>query len=315
MQLKYQDLEQGITCIETYYTRPDLAGCYLVIEDGEAALIDTGTAHTTPLILELLERKGLRREQLKYVVPTHVHLDHAGGTGQLMQALPEAQLIVHPRGARHMIEPSKLEAGVRAVYGDDIFVRDYDHLLPVDAKRVTEAPDGFEFFLGKRRFVCVDTPGHARHHFCVWDEQSGSIFTGDTFGISYREFDTEAGPFMFLPSTPVQFDPEAWHATIDRLVALNPQHACLTHYCRVSEPQRLAPALHQLIDAYVEIALGCDPDNRYASLCDGLARLYRERLAAHGWTFDADEFERVLGMDIGLCAQGLEVWLDQRKPG
>ncbi len=313
MQLSYRDLEHGITCIETYYTRPELASCYLIVEGDEAALIDTGTAHTTPLILELLERKGIAREQLRYVVPTHVHLDHAGGTGQLMQALPEARLIVHPRGARHMIEPSKLEAGVRAVYGDEIFVRDYDHLLPVPAQRVTEAPDGFRFHLGQRELRCIDTPGHAKHHFCVWDERSRGLFTGDTFGISYRDFDTGQGPFMFLPSTPVQFDPQAWHRTLDRLLELQPRHAYLTHYCEVEHPERLAPALHALIDAYVEIALDCDPEDRRRSLCDGLAALYRERLAAHGWNHDEAEFQRLLGMDIELCAQGLEVWLDQRQ--
>ena len=147
MQLAYKELNQGITCIETYYRRPQLASCYMMEDAGEVAFIDTGTAHTVPLILELLEKKGLAPEAVKYVMPTHVHLDHAGGTGQMMAAFPNATLIIHPHGARHMISPEKIIAGATAVYGEETFKEDYGELLPLQQDFLLAHPRHIQIFL------------------------------------------------------------------------------------------------------------------------------------------------------------------------
>jgi len=313
VKLSYRDLGQGISCIEAYYQRPHLACCYLLIEDGEAAILDTGATNTAPMVMELLARKGLTPEQVKYVIPTHVHLDHAGGAGELMALLPNAQLVVHPAGARHMIDPSRLIAGATAVYGEAQFKRDYGSLTPVEASRVIKASDGFTLALGSRSLLCLDTPGHARHHICIWDERSKGFFTGDTFGIVYPELTTDQGAFIFLPSTPVQFDPDAWRQTIERLMSYQPERMYLTHYGSVDAPAPLAERLHQEIDAYVEIAEGCDPENRYPSLFSALSSYYRSALERHGCDLSGSLFEDILHMDIGLCAQGLEVWLQRRQ--
>lgn len=313
MKLSYQDLGQGIFCIDTFYYRPNLDGCYLIQQGDEAALIDTGTSHVAPAVMELLALRGLKPEQVKYVIPTHVHLDHAGGTGQLMALLPQAQMVIHPRGAQHMNHPEKIIAGTIAVYGEAVFKERYGTILPVPEERTIEAGDGFEVALEGRTLRCIHTEGHARHHFCVWDEQSRGLFTGDTFGMSYRELDTDQGPFMILPSTPIDFDPEAWHASLDRLLALNPEQLYLTHFCRVDQPALRARALHREIDDYVAIALGADGDRREQQIRDELACYYRDRLREHGSTLSDTEIEEILGMDIELCAQGLEVWLKRQE--
>lgn len=313
MKLSYRDLDHGISCIEAHFQRPNLASCYLLIENGEAALLDTGTTNTVPMVMELLARKGLSPEQVKYVIPTHVHLDHAGGAGELMALLPKAELVIHPAGARHMIDPTKLTAGATAVYGEEQFKRDYGTLVPIDASRVLEASDGFGVQVGGRSLLCLDTPGHARHHICIWDEQSKGFFTGDTFGIAYPELTTNQGSFIFLPSTPVQFDPDAWHQTIERLMSYQPERMYLTHYCSVDNPAPLAEKLHQEIDAYVEIAEQANSENRYPSLANGLNNYYREALKEHGCDLSGSLFEDILEMDIGLCAQGLDVWLQRSE--
>ena len=197
---------------------------------------------------------GLARERVRYVIPTHVHLDHAGGAGLLMRALPNAKLVVHPRGARHLIDPGKLIAGASAVYGADAVQRMYGEIAPVPEARVIVADDGLRLPDGDGALEFIDSPGHARHHFCVWDAASRGFFTGDSFGLSYREFDTAAGPFVMPTTTPVQFEPEAWRQTLARLLAYAPQWMYLTHYGRVGEVPRLARELGDGIARYERIA-------------------------------------------------------------
>ncbi|MEN8178154.1 MAG: MBL fold metallo-hydrolase [Pseudomonadota bacterium] len=309
--LSYTDLPEQISCIDTLYQRPGLAACYLIESAGEAAIIDTGTTHTTPMLMQLLANKGLEPSQVSYVIPTHVHLDHAGGAGQLMQLLPEAKLVIHPYGARHMIDPAKLIAGATSVYGEEQFTRLYGSLAPVPAERVLEAPDGLALNLGKRKLLCLDTPGHARHHICIHDNQSNGIFSGDTFGLSYREFDTEKGPFIIPTSTPVQFDPVAWHTSLERIMALQPAAIYLTHFGRVENPQKLAGDLHLAIDDFVSIARQADATGRTAQIRQGLFDWSVTRLSAHGCRHMPEEIEVLLGMDLDLNTQGLEIWLDR----
>jgi len=310
----YQELDAGITCIESHYQRPGLACCYLLRQGHEAALIDTGTAYTAPAILALLEQKGIDPNQVRYVIPTHVHLDHAGRAGQLMAALPEARLLVHPRGARHLVDPTRLRAGTVAVYGEATFKKEYGELLPVPEERVVEVADGQIIKLGGRPLTCLDTPGHARHHICIWDPQSRGFFTGDTFGIGYPELETDRGPFMLLPSTPVQFDPETWHATLDRLLNYRPERMYLTHYGQVLQPAKLAPALHQELDAYAAIANAArDSKTPLQTITRQLSTHIMQRLKEAGSSLDQTTLDYLLGMDIELCAQGLEVWLQRQQ--
>jgi len=309
------DYPWGISAIDTEYVRPMLAASHLLIDNGEAAFVDVGTTHSVPLLLAALAHKGLAPDQVRYVCVTHVHLDHAGGAGALMQHLPEATLIVHPRGARHMVDPGKLIAGTIAVYGEEKTRALYGEIPPIPEQRIKMINDGEQLQLGRRTLSFLDTPGHAYHHYCIVDGQSEIIFSGDTFGISYREFDTAQGEFIFPTTTPVHFDPPAAHASIDRLLSYTPQAIFLAHFSRVTDIARLATDLHRDLDAFVMIAerhAGAGPE-REPRIRRELRAYLGDRLAGHGVRLNESRLDDLLAMDIELNAQGLEVWLERRK--
>ena len=308
----------GIHTIDTAFQRAHFDAAYLVVEHGRGALVDCGTQHSIPAILATIARAGLAPADVDWLILTHVHLDHAGGAGALMRLLPNAQLLVHPRGARHMIDPSALVAGATAVYGEAEIARSYGAIVPVPAERVTVADDGHTVDLAGRMLLCRDTPGHARHHLCVWDERSRSWFTGDTFGLSYRELDGPNGPFILPTTSPVQFEPEALKASIALLLSYRPQAMYLTHYDRIGEVEKLAADLIEQIDAMVVIARDCDAatadiDGRHARLRAALSGLYLRRACAQAVPLDDAGVLRTIDMDIELNAQGLACWLDRDR--
>lgn len=306
--------DPSIHTIDTAFQRAQFDAAYLVVENGRAAFIDCGTGLAVPALLAALGRAGLAPEAVDWLILTHVHLDHAGGAGLLLQQLPNARLLVHPRGANHMVDPRRLIAGATEVYGEAEIARSYGPILPVPAARVVIAEEGHVVDLAGRALLCLDTPGHARHHLCVWDARSGSWFTGDTFGISYRELDSPRGAFIFPTSSPVQFEPEAMKQSITRMLAYAPQAMYLTHYGRVQEPAVLGAQLIEQIDAMAAIARQCDgrPD-RHRCLVAALTALYTERAQAHGCPLDDAAVVAVLAMDIELNAQGLACWLDRDR--
>ncbi|WP_088278770.1 MBL fold metallo-hydrolase [Ideonella sp. A 288] len=308
-----QSLGDGLHVIDTGFHRSLFDASFLIVEDGHAAFVDTGTNFAVPRLLAALADLGLAPEAVDFVIPTHVHLDHAGGVGLLMQSLPRARVLVHPRGARHMVDPSQLFQGALAVYGADEMARSYGTLVPVDASRVQATDDGMVVALAGRPLRFIDTPGHARHHHCIWDERTRGWFTGDTFGLSYREFDTANGPWILPTSTPVQFDPDALRASVRRLLEAEPQWMYLTHFGRVGDVARLAGSLGEQLDAMVALALRLkDAPARHEALKAGMAALYRAQLQRHGVAAIEDGLAG-LALDIELNAQGLAVWLDRDK--
>jgi glyoxylase-like metal-dependent hydrolase (beta-lactamase superfamily II) len=303
----------GIHTIDTGFHRARFDAAYLIVEDGRGAFVDCGTNHSVPALLATLAQAGLAPTDVDWVIPTHVHLDHAGGAGLLMQSLPNARLLAHPRAAPHLVDPARLIAGATAVYGAEEVARSYGRIEPVPASRVVESHDGMVLDFAGRTLRLIDTPGHARHHHCLFDERSRSWFTGDTFGISYPELDGARGPWIFPTSTPVQFEPEALKASIARLMQAQPGAMHLTHYGRLEAPEPLAGTLVELIDAMAALAREVAPGpERHAQLKDALRACYLPRLRAHGCTLDEDIVLDVIGMDIELNAQGLAVWLDRR---
>ena len=308
------DFEHGITAIDTGFHRPCFDASHLIVEDGRAAFIDVGTNYSIPGLLAELDNKGVRREDVEYVIVTHVHLDHAGGAGEIMRQLPNARLAVHPRGAPHMINPARLVASASSVYGAEEVQRTYGELVPVPAERVLEIRDEAVIHLGGRALRCLDTPGHARHHFSVWDARSQAFFPGDTFGLSYREFDTDKGAFILPTTTPVQFDPVALKGSIARMLLFRPQAMFLTHYSRVVDVERLGRDLFEQIDAMVAIAesMHGQPE-RHERIKERLAALYVERALAHGCAISEARICELLASDIELNAQGLEIWLEHGR--
>ena len=314
---RYQLLNDGIVCIDTEQHRPQMAACYLIEGDGHYAFVESGTSLSVPGLLQALQALGIERGAIDYVVPTHVHLDHAGGAGALLRELPNARLVIHPRGARHMIDPSQLIVGATAVYGSDVMRATYGEILPVPESRIVVADIAsdrdFELMLGARRLQFIDAPGHARHHCAIWDEVSRGWFTGDVFGLVYREFDTADGNYLIPTTSPVQFDPGAWNATLDRLLARSPAHAYLTHYGRVDAVPALANDLREGLVAYQRIARAhADAPDRHARIHAALMDYHLGQLRERRHPMPEARARELLEMDVEINAQGLEVWLDRQ---
>jgi glyoxylase-like metal-dependent hydrolase (beta-lactamase superfamily II) len=307
-----QPLGGGVYLIDTLYLRPGLAASHLVVDDGRAAFVDTGAAPAAPRLLAALDELGIAREQVDYLFLTHVHLDHAGGAGQLMQALPNARAVLHPRGAPHLIDPTRLIAGSIEVYGEELYRQLYGELLPVPADRVLVTEDRQRLMLGRRTFEFIDAPGHARHHHCPIDLDHREVYSGDNFGICYHELDTDRGPFMLPTTTPVQFDPDALHATIDRIMSYGPRRIFQTHFGPVTDLERLARDLHAAIVELVRIARehARAPD-RSARIEADMFRYFSARLDEHGYAGDLARRHALLDDDVRLNTAGLEVWLDR----
>lgn len=309
------DYADGVSAVDAlYHGRTGHSAIHIVAEGGRAAVIDTGTHYSIPLLVEALGQQEIAADQVDYVIVTHVHLDHAGGAGECMRRFPNARLVAHPKGARHMIDPAKLVAGTVAVYGAEKTRQVYGDILPIPAERVIEAPDDFTLSLAGRELRFLDTPGHARHHFCVHDGQSGSVFSGDVFGISYRAFDADGHPFVYPATTPVQLEPEELHRSIDRLLALDPRQIYLTHYSRVTELERLADDLHRGLDDFTAMAraIGGSGEERHRRLMAKLESYLLEKLDDHGCKLPHEKALHILSGDADLNAQGLEVWLDKQ---
>jgi glyoxylase-like metal-dependent hydrolase (beta-lactamase superfamily II) len=308
-----QRLGHGVHLIDTLYVRPGLAGAHLVVDDGRAAFVDTGPGPAAPRLLGALDELGIGRDQVDYLFLTHVHLDHAGGAGRLIEALPNAKAVLHPRGAPHLIDPTKLIAGSIEVYGEQRFKQLYGELVPIPAERVVVVEDGARLTLGSRTFEFIDAPGHARHHHCPIDLDLREVYSGDNFGICYRDFDTAAGPFMLPTTTPVQFDPDAFHATIDRLLSYRPGRIYQTHFGPVEQIERLASDLHAAIVELVRIArLHAAAPDRRRRIEEDMFRYFDARLDEHGYAGDLATRHALIDDDVRLNTSGLEVWLDKR---
>jgi len=305
----FQRLDHGITVVDTGFVRPRFAASFLLVENGRAAFIETGPNSAVPRLLAALAAQGLDRDAVDYVIPTHVHLDHAGGAGLLMRNLPRAKLVIHPRGARHMIDPSVLMEGVRAVYGAEVAARDYGELVPIPAERVITTSEAMVIELAGRPLRFADTPGHARHHHCIWDETSRGWFTGDTFGIVYPELQ----PYIVPACAPVQFDQEDLHQSVARLLARHPERMYLTHYGAVRDAEKLAVQYLGQVDAMSDAARSlASAPGRHDQLKRAFGDIYIAELRGSGSTQSENFLRDILATDIELNAQGLGTWLDRK---
>ncbi|WP_218943395.1 MBL fold metallo-hydrolase [Exilibacterium tricleocarpae] len=306
----FSELGSGIYCIDADYVRRGLACFYLLYHRGEIAIIETGTSHSLPHLQQLMASKSMLPEQVRYVIPTHVHLDHAGGAGAMMAAFPEAELVVHPQGARHLIDPAKLIASTIAVYGEEIYRSLYGDIQPVAAERVIRAEDGRVLNLGGRALEIRDTPGHANHHFCVWDSHSRGWFSGDVFGISYPELRFGSGNFVLPTTTPTQFNPQALIKSVNLLLSYEPATVYLTHFSNIDEIEGAATLLCRQIEQYRLIALRLkEREDRVEAIRQALSEYTLQQLAGFIDTQAPAFYAGLLDMDMRLNAQGLEVWL------
>ena len=307
-KVNLMNIVDGISVIDSEYYSKDFAAIYLLKQKNKIIIIETGTNYSVPHVKEALSQVGLSFSDVSYVIPTHVHLDHAGGAGLLMMQCQNAALVVHPRGARHLIDPSKLVAGAKAVYGENKFKEYYGEIFPIDANRVIQADDNFILDFDGRELRFIDTPGHARHHFCIWDKATKSMFTGDTFGISYRDLDHQDELYILPSTSPVQFDPEALIQSINRIMEFKPERVCLTHFSAIKPTKKATNKLIESIHFVSNLAI------KYADKNDSESIIYKKMMdyfleGLNEIGFQNNDYAKDrLSLDVLINTQGLIYW-------
>lgn len=228
-------------------------GTYVIDED-ELTLIETGPSPAVKHIKKGLNSLGFSLQQVKYIIVTHIHLDHAGGAGVLIKECPNAQVVVHPRGERHLEDPTKLAAGARGVYGES-FSELFDPVVPIEKERLLVKNEGDTLKIGPDcTLEFLNTPGHAKHHFSIYDPVSNGIFTGDTVGIKYDQLEKDHIDF-FLPSTsPNHFNPNDMHASIQRIKAMNVDRIYFGHFGMTEKPMEALVQVAEWLDVFMEEA-------------------------------------------------------------
>lgn len=288
---------------------PKRTAAYLILDDAPT-LIETGAANSHDALIHGLSALELRPADLAHVIVTHVHLDHAGGAGQMMAKATNADLVVHPRGARHMADPSKLWAGASEVYGERANSL-FGAMVPVPADKICTQAHGSKLAIGKRTLQFFDSPGHAKHHFTILDELSDALFAGDAVGICYPDALTHFGYDFILPSSsPIDFDPAAVHSTLTMLEQLPFTWVYHAHFGRspkataIEETGRwvdmFAALIEEIYTPHVEID----------TIEQALRTLITTTLRSEGHALGDMSF---LDMDMKLDAMGLKFYEEKRR--
>ncbi len=302
--------EKNIFCFDANYFRKNFAAIHFINQNNKLLIVDTATNHSAKRLLNTLHSMNISPESVEWIVLTHVHLDHAGGAGLLMKMCPNARLAVHPRGVRHMVNPEKLWASVISVYGKEEAEKQYGQLIPVDENRVFAVDDGEVIRFENRRLQIFDAPGHANHHIVIFDEESKSFFTGDAFGIAYPELASKDGEFIFISSTPTQFDPVKFGTTIKKIMGQKPRSCFLTHFSKIMNIEKNGYELLKQIDEFVMITQQArdSHESQQHQIREGLFELLHKKLEKTNLSISRREFGNLLSLDLSLNAQGLKYW-------
>ncbi len=291
---------------------PEFTACYLRTAGDECAFIEAHTSHALPKLLAALEANGLHPSQVRWIVVTHAHLDHAAGASALVEACPNATLLAHPRAARHLIHPEKLIESATAVYGAERFRALYGTVAPIPEGRVRSLADGESFALGDATLTVFHTAGHANHHFVVDDPSLETVYTGDTFGLVYPALQ-RYGRFAVPSTSPTNFDAVLAKQSIEKVLSLGRRVFALTHFGAYEDGSAIAAQLVRFLDlagGWVdEAARGPEP---VAALTARFARAWEAAIAAEAPAFGEEE-KKLLALDVDLNAQGLAFVADARR--
>lgn len=245
-----QRIAPGVVEIDTRLGGWERVTAGYLIEGPAPLLIETGAQTSVPVLLDALGALGMGPGDLAGVAVTHIHLDHAGGVGDVARAFPRATIYVHERGARHLADPARLVSSAAQVYGP-LLDRLYGRLAPTAPERIHVLADGEAVDVGGgRRLVTVDSPGHAKHHLALHDETSGILFAGDAVGVRLPDLG------VLRPATPPpDFDLDAALRSLARFAARRPTAIALAHYGVVpGDPQELCEEAAATLRRWAEVA-------------------------------------------------------------
>ena len=300
----------AIDCVPNHHVK---VAAYLIRHGESAAFVDNHTTRALPHLMDGLRSVNLACEQVKYIIVTHVHLDHASGTRALLEACPNATVLAHPRAVRHLVRPERLVASARAVYGEKHFLEMYGDMPPVPAERVRIVEDGEWMELGGAPLEFLHTEGHARHHICIHDPAQKAIFTGDTFGAGCQL--PRGGCFLFCSCPPTDFDPAAARDTYRRIEATGAQTAWITHFGAIDITPSAMEQLNVSTRAMEEIGRAAyaagltGPD--LADFClAGVKAAFDNHLAGLGLEGMSDDMPWS-GGDLRMDASGIAYWVER----
>ncbi|SER42535.1 MBL fold metallo-hydrolase [Salipaludibacillus aurantiacus] len=276
------------------------------------SIIETGPSLSVPHIKEGLKELNLSLNHLKNIIVTHIHLDHAGGAGLLLKDCPAAEVFVHPKGARHLADPSRLVTGARAVYGDK-FDDLFDPVLPIPEVAITALDDREKILLdAERELLILHTPGHAEHHISIYDPLTNTVFTGDTIGIRYASLE-DKGVYLYLPSTsPNQFDPNKMRDSLSTILDLKPETIAFGHFGTSSAPLLVKDQLIKWLDVFTtEGEQAYENKEDHYQLKNTLLNyvsdfLSEERISA------TDPVYEVIQLDLLISAMGILDYLSKK---
>lgn len=299
---------KDIVTIDCNYVMPRVAAAYLIRCGEKACFIDNNTNHSVPALLAALKDNGYTPEQVSHIIITHVHLDHAGGTGLLLTHCANAVVVAHPRAAPHVIDPSRLVKSAQQVYGEDNFRKLYGDIQPVPESRVAIPADGEVIKVGDKSLQFIYTRGHANHHFVIYEQTTKSIFTGDSFGIAYPMLQYGSRPFLFPSTSPTDFDAAEARISYDKILATGAERAYPTHFGVWTDMRGGHAMLHAYMNQIEHLynSLLAEPDVEKLPVVAraGFDAFFANEIKQRSVTLSPQETE-VLEMDIDLNAQGI----------
>ncbi|HWC36946.1 MAG TPA: MBL fold metallo-hydrolase [Acidimicrobiales bacterium] len=292
----------GVTEIDTRLGGWDRVTAGYLIDGAAPLLVETGSQSSVPVLLGALDELGVAPEDLAGVAVTHIHLDHAGGVGDVAKAFPRATVYVHEKGARHLVDPARLVDSAARVYGD-LLDSLYGRLDPTPSERIHVLDDGEAIQVGGGRLLtAIDSPGHARHHLGLHDSESGILFAGDAVGVRLPD----AG--VLRPAAPPpDFDLDQAVHSLHRFAERRPAALALAHYGVLSDPEAL------LTEAEVTLRAWADEAERAWRHGDDIAEALGRTFAADLETVDPAHREKLETLNgVHSNAAGLRRWLESR---
>ncbi|MCP8615689.1 MBL fold metallo-hydrolase [Salirhabdus salicampi] len=315
---KIVDLGDDVTLIDLFDLNMESRTGSYVLHSEKLTIVETSASPSIPYLIRGLEQLNIKPEDIEYVIVTHIHLDHAGGVGLLLEKCPNAKVVVHPRGKRHLADPSKLIAGAKAVYGDK-FASLFDPIIPVPEERLITKEEGEILDIGSNRVLTfLDTPGHAKHHFSIFDSYSKGMFTGDTIGVLYTPTIQHGFEFILPSTSPNQFDPAAMLQSMKKIETFRVDKVYFGHYGQTNNPQLVYDQITYWLPKFIVSGEQVVADNQNASseqltelLTNQLLKMVQEYLADRGVS-PSDKVFQYVEIDMPICAMGIIDYLSKR---
>lgn len=286
-----------------------------LLEGDKPAIIEPGPGPSGELWMELLASRGYSPEDLAYVIVTHLHLDHAGAAGFIMQKCPKAKAVVHPKGARFLVNPTPLLEGSKAFYDD--FEKFMLPVYPIDENRVIPAQDGEVIDCGSRKLTILHGEGHSRSHFVIRDTLTKGVFSGDAAGLTYPELKQRKIVFCLPATVPNQFDPSAYRVSLEKIRELKPEMIFHTHFGAISQPEEYFDVCGEMLDLLIKTAEEMFSGSQDLSW-QALERVLQDRTKQYlvKKSFPAEQpLPELVLIDLKINAQGLADWWSRKLKG